>query len=645
MREVITKGKSLDEIKDEYAAEWSCSPEDLVIEVIEKPGIFNRNWKVKIVLPANALASEVPEENHVSWDGTKYTIALGKKVETVIPFPTAGKLLKQGKELKEEHHVLKGETLEFYPVTRQGGLTWNIDVLPDGSKAVAAVKHEHSGRYVLSEDIPPITRIFFEKFIIWESTPDSGEQLTEDLLKRELNDKGIIYGIKPNLWVDFLTVDGGKEILIAEYSPAIQPTQPQLIDYVGDPAFENEDEDDVDKIDFFASKLRICQKDELLAKKIPGKEGTPGVNIFGQTLTTEKFNDFHFKVKKNAYVSEDGLEVRASCSGTPLRVNNNTYVVENAYILNRDVDLETGSIDFPGDVSIGRDVKEGLSVNSGGKILVQGSVSGASLKAEAGLAVRNNIIASRIAIGEKHVFRSQLLKGLREINEDLSHCVIQVEQLQNVSGNPNVGQLLKIIIEKNFQQLPKKTEDLETLLSYKDPDYVSQELEIAVKTIKHFLTGLGPLQLKNLIYLKNSLKVIGYFLFTKGDLIPGSVICETNYVQNSEINCSGDFICRKGIYNSEIKIEGSIKILGVCRGGEINCAGDIYIWELGGSCMSTTTIRAGKNSRLKIDFCHPNIWIYVGKELVRIDESIQKLDIYREKGMLQVEKLKWDGRN
>lgn len=61
--------------------------------------------------------------------------------------------------------------------------------------------------------------------------------------------------------------------------------------------------------------------------------------------------------------------------------------------------------------------------------------------------------------------------------------------------------------------------------------------------------------------------------------------------------------------------------------------------------MSPTILRLAKNSHLTVDYCHSNILIYVGKELVRIEEAVQKLEIYREKAVLQVEKIKWDGRN
>lgn len=641
MKEVVDFGKSIEDIRKKWANEWKCSPEALTIEILDKRGVFQRTWKVKVMLEETEEGNLFPENTRVSWDGEKYLIFPGNEVETVVPFPLAGRLKYDGQERFEEFRIKQGDMLEFYPITKKGELTWILEIFPDGSKAVAKVKHEHAGRYVLEKEIPKMTRLILERYISWEASPESGEVWTEEQLKNELREKGIIYGIKPTVWLDFLTVDGEEEVVVAEQTPPVPPVHAQLQDFVGEPVYQN-DESDQKRIDYFACKLRICEKDEVLARKIPGKEGTPGTDIFGNTLPVEKMKDFEFTLKQNVYLSDDGLEVRAACAGIPVRVNNYTYLVENAYILNKDVDLATGSIDFPGDVFIGGDVQEGLYVNSEGKIYVQGSVSGASLKAECGILVKNNVIASKIVLGEKHVFRSQFVKKLKEINEELTLCLSQVEQLQQVSGNFNVGQLLKILLERNFQLLPKKVEEAEKLLDTKDQQFINQELEVAVKTLKHFLVGLGPLRLKNLVFLKNAKKVITHFLSTKGELVSANVVCDTNYVQNSHIQCAGDFVCHKGVYNSTINVEGNLKIFGVCRGGEITCGGEVYIWELGGSTVSSTVLKTAKNSKLSIDFCHPNVKIYVGKELVRIDQPVQKLEIYRKNGLLQVEKLRWD---
>ncbi|WP_368294006.1 flagellar assembly protein A [Dehalobacter sp. TBBPA1] len=646
MKEMIATGKTLEEIRERWSREWGCDPEALQIETIEKPGVFSRLYKVKVILPdsdkQNFPQEDTQEEDtRVLWDQVKYTIYPGSQVQSIVPYPHAGKLFMLGNEIGYEMPVNKGDTFEFYPLVQQGGLSWGISVEPDGSKAVARVRHARAGKFVLANSLPNYSQFVLEQHVSFDASPEPDELPTEANLLKEINDKGIVYGIKSNLWADFMAVDGEREIVIAEATLPIPTVQPQLIDYVGEPVFQNEESNE-DKIDYFACKIVLCQKDDILARKIPGKEGVPGTNIFGKATQVDKIKDFMITMKKNVYLTEN-MEVKASCSGTPVRVNKNTYLVENAFIQNKDVDLSTGSIDFPGDVFIGGNVTDGLYIHSSGAVKVQGSVSGADIKAETGLAVRNNIIASKILVGEKHVSRSEFIKTMQEVSEELALCVHQIEQLQGVSANTSVGQLFKVILEKNFQQLPKKVEELERLLNSQERGFVSPELDQAIRSVKHFMIGLGPLQLKDTLYLKNALKIVGFFMATKGLAASASVLCDVSYVQNSEISCAGDFFCHKGVYNSILKIEGCMKIHGVCRGGEISCSGDVYIWELGGSNISATTIKASKDSHINIEFCHANIKIFIGKELIKIDEPAQKVDIFRDKGNLQVGKLRWDG--
>jgi uncharacterized protein (DUF342 family) len=295
-------------------------------------------------------------------------------------------------------------------------------------------------------------------------------------------------------------------------------------------------------------------------------------------------------------------------------------------------------------VFVSGNVHEGFHVCSGGAISLQGSASNAVLKAETGLLVKNNIIASKIIVGEKHVYRAQFIKLLQEMSDDLQECITQVEQLESSLAGKNVpiGQLLKVIIEKNFRELPKKAEEAEKRLANKDEQLIDQELDIAIRSIKHFVVGAGPLQIKSLMFLKSAMKVVSDFLQIKKEIVVDSIVCDVNYIQNSDLKCAGDFICRKGVYNSTINAEGKVNISGVCRGGEIVCSQDVYIKELGGSNISATVIKVNKQSKINVDYCHPNVIFHSGKEIARIDEPVQRLNIYRENGLLRVEKIKWD---
>jgi hypothetical protein len=84
MKEKIVTGRSLPEIRREVAEEWACSPDKLEIEVLEKSGLFNRVWKVKVRL--NDSGSTV-DKTLISREGEKYIIVPNKKVEKIIPFP------------------------------------------------------------------------------------------------------------------------------------------------------------------------------------------------------------------------------------------------------------------------------------------------------------------------------------------------------------------------------------------------------------------------------------------------------------------------------------------------------------------------------------------------------------------------------
>ena len=113
-----------------------------------------------------------------------------------------------------------------------------------------------------------------------------------------------------------------------------------------------------------------------------------------------------------------------------------------------------------------------------------------------------------------------------------------------------------------------------------------------------------------------------------------------SYVQGATVECGGSFECQKGVYNSDIRVAGDVTIEGVCRGGKVIAGGKVSIRELGGSGVSSTFVQISSKGRLLVDYCHPNSIIAVGKEIIHIEEAYKKLEIYRENGRVQVEKIR-----
>lgn len=584
---------------------------------------------------------EIRQASQAIWDGTKYIFVLGEGVKQMRPFIQAGGLWLNGKLQDKPFRIGPGDQVEYQPYTQAGRLTWEMQVRFHGLSVVAKVRHELPGHYILPKDLPAVEEIDLAQFTSWESLPFLGEIWNEARLNADLEQLKVVHGRRPGVWSEITAVQGVAEVVIAVATPAIPTEHAKLEDYVG--MTQARSETGEKSVDFFASKVKIVNEGAVLARKIPGKPGVPGQDVLGKVFPAAAVKDFQFRLKKNVVLSADGLEVLAGCAGQPVRVDDKTYMVENVYVLNQDVDLATGSIEFPGDVLIQGNVQDGLRILAGGKLEIKGSVSHAELRAEKGAKIYQNLLGGKIVVGEKFVVRSELLRGVSELQNQLSACLQRTAELINSPGAINFkpGLCLKLVMEKQFPELPKLSDRMEKfVLEHKNDEMVTEGLIVSIRTAKHFLAGLGPLELQSLPFLQRVDQALEQFVINMSLEIPEKLSLVVNYVQGATIECGGSFECQKGVYNSDIRVEGDVTIEGVCRGGKIIAGGQVSIRELGGSGVSSTFVQISPKSRLLVEYCHPNAIIAVGKEIIHIEEAYRKLEIYRENGRVQVEKIR-----
>lgn len=575
------------------------------------------------------------------WDGTKYIIALGEGLKQFRPFIPAGEVRLNGKLQEKPFPISYGDIVEYYPSVQGGRLTWEMQVRFHGLSVVAKVRHELAGHYFLPKELPASEEIDLAKLATWQSLPALGELWNETRLKADLERLKVVHGLRCEIWPEIMAVQGIGEVIIAVATPAVPPKNAILEDLVG--MTQETSEAGEKSVDYFASRVKIVNEGAILARKIPGKPGVPGMDVLGKVFPAVAVKDFQFRLKKNVYLSEDGLEVLAACAGQPLRLDEKTYMVEDVYVLRKDVDLATGSIEFPGDVLIDGNVQDGIRIFAGGRLEIQGSVSHADIKAEKGAKIHQNLLGGKIVVGEKFVVQSELLSSLSELRDQLSVCLSHTAELIKSPGAINFkpGQCLKLVMEKQFPELPKLSCSVEKfVLEHKTDDMITEGLIVSIRTAKHFLTGLGPLELQSFLFLQRVNQALEQYIENISLEIPEILSFVVNYVQGATIECGGSFECHKGVYNSDIRVEGDVKIEGVCRGGKIVAGGMVSIRELGGSGVSSTFVQINPKSRLHVDYCHPNAIIAVGKELVHIEEACRKVEIYREKGRVLVEKTR-----
>ncbi|HUI69979.1 MAG TPA: FapA family protein [Spirochaetia bacterium] len=119
-------------------------------------------------------------------------------------------------------------------------------------------------------------------------------------------------------------------------------------------------------VDFKAiSAFRLVRKGDILARITPRTEGIAGIDVTGAVVAYGKGETASPKPGKNTVV-ERGTVV-AQVDGRFVSNEESFWVSEVLEILG-DVDYSTGHIDFPGDVVIGGQIKQGFKVKAGGSL-------------------------------------------------------------------------------------------------------------------------------------------------------------------------------------------------------------------------------------------------------------------------------------
>jgi len=147
------------------------------------------------------------------------------------------------------------------------------------------------------------------------------------------------------------------------------------------------------------------KKGDVIAEKIPGMDGTPGIDVFGNPIPAPKPRDIKLRCGKGAETSEDGLKVLANLDGRPEISAYGKLSVWSELKISGDVGLETGNVDFAGNIDVRGSVLDGFSVRGG--TLSAKEILKAEIDIAGDIVVRGGIIGARIKTGgsvrAKHV--------------------------------------------------------------------------------------------------------------------------------------------------------------------------------------------------------------------------------------------------
>jgi uncharacterized protein len=149
------------------------------------------------------------------------------------------------------------------------------------------------------------------------------------------------------------------------------------IDMSAKPQFIPKDDSAVDYKK--AMQITLVNAGDILADVVPPTEGEDGMDVRGTPIKANVGSKARYFLGEG--VEEKDGRIIAIAAGTP-SVQEDVIVIHRHYVLQGDVNLSTGNINFPGTVVIQGNVTNGFEVISEENIVVNGLISGAKVRAK-----------------------------------------------------------------------------------------------------------------------------------------------------------------------------------------------------------------------------------------------------------------------
>lgn len=208
-----------------------------------------------------------------------------------------------------------------------------------------------------------------------------GEEMTAKELQKDLEIKGITYGIQNDV-IDayFANREYCKDILVAEGTEPVQGKDACIEYYFNTDKKAKPTLKEDGSVDFFQlNVVQHCNKGDVLAKLFPEEPGTPGTNIKGEPISPREVKKDSLKYGNNIEISEDNMTLTSLVDGHVELVEGRVFVSDVLTVEN--VDNSTGNIDYEGSVQVNGNICTNFQVKAKGNIEVKGVVEGAYLEA------------------------------------------------------------------------------------------------------------------------------------------------------------------------------------------------------------------------------------------------------------------------
>ena len=560
---------------------------------------------------------------------------VGKGQLPTIKPPDFGNIYINNNKIVRQTKVTSSDEIEFKDNIELGKRHIKIETNKDKTEAYLSLGYERNKIYSL-EDVSESLHLDIQTKELEGEYPPF---LTFDEIMKSINDKKIIYGINTEELKMSIEDKDILNLLIARGYSAVPPREDQLkLLFIEENS--NEIKEKEQKIDYREINNVISVKEsQIIAEIIKGENGKEGKNIFGEIIKAKDKKNVKFIIGQGCILRDNSII--STISGIPKSSKNKIWV-EPIYILNDDVKIANGNINFPSNVQIQGRVTEGMKVVSGGFVKIRDGVFSGSVSANSDSHISGNIVNSIIEIGGQNLVKEERKKVLGLLKTDLSSLISNLFFLRErnlINIDNSLGLVIKGLIETKYKSIPKLCIKVMST-AMKDHLYESK----VVYSIKRKLLGASPSNIKSISELENIIFEIDRELRVLEEEVKTLINLTIEYSQESKINATGDIIILgKGLFTSELYSANNIKFLNksaVCRGGYLKAENGIYAASIGSQAGVITKLEVEKTGEIKADIAYQNTVFIVGNRKYILDKASKDIHVFLDKdGTISVNKL------
>ncbi len=268
------------------------------------------------------------------------------------------------------------------------------------------------------------------------------EEADTTMVKTLLEKRGVIYGVieDENIATHLDRYRGAGEKWIVAESIIMPPETDGKIEYLINPQDRRPGIFKKDgTIDFKdRGDIPFVKKGALLAKKTLWEKIPAGRNVLGEHLRLEPQEEVALKAGVGTVLSEDGLSLYAANEGEPCLDSRGIISVYQELIIKKDVDFETGHIDFQGNVFVNGNIKDGFKVSCAN--LTVSEINGGIISTTGDLKVSKGIIDAQVStlgsVTARFVNKSTIKAlGNMTVTRDIMESAIAINgQFTNKAG-------------------------------------------------------------------------------------------------------------------------------------------------------------------------------------------------------------------